>query len=319
MPLLAGEEIAADLTKHLQSCPECRNRVESLRREVHDLRTVPDSAGKGPVQAPEPRPTTIGRYLIFGKLDAGGQAQVYRALHPTLEKELVVKLGHKPLANAPDSRSLLIAEGKLRTLAQHIKEHAVSSREATELVARLARALDVIHRRGVTHQDIKPDNILMDEAGEPRLIDFGLARLRHAWNDPQETPSGGTTAFMAPEQARDERQSSGLSSDIFGLGGVLYFLLTGAPPFPGGTAEEALEQARRCAFDREALNRPGIPKRLRTICLKALAPEPGERYPSAGALAGELTAYLAGRRRLVIAASILAGLLLVGAAWAWLR
>ena len=98
-------------------------------------------------------------------------------------------------------------------------------------MAKVAGAAGFAHRRGIVHRDIKPKNILVDEAGEPRLIDFGMARLRTAWSDDRKEPDGGTFAFMAPEQARiespEDRQKVGPRSDVFALGAVLYFLLTG--------------------------------------------------------------------------------------------
>ena len=122
-------------------------------------------------------------------------------------------------------------------------------RQAAELVARLAGALAMVHRKGIIHRDIKPRNILIDESGEPRLIDFGLARRRHAWSDRVDPTWGGTLPFMAPEQARREHDRIGPLSDIFGLGAVLYFLLTGQPPFVGETEDEIWDRGlRRCDF-----------------------------------------------------------------------
>jgi serine/threonine protein kinase len=121
----------------------------------------------------------------------------------------------------------------------------------------VASAAAFAHSRGVVHRDIKPKNILVDEAGEPRLIDFGMARLRTAWSDDRKESDGGTFAFMAPEQARMEsegdRQKVGPRSDVFALGAVLYFLLTSRAPFSGRTWTEAWDRARRCAYDGAAL------------------------------------------------------------------
>ena len=120
-------------------------------------------------------------------------------------------------------------------------------------MAKVAAAADYAAPAGIVHRDIKPKNILVDEAGEPRLIDFGMARLRHAWSDDRRESDGGTFAFMAPEQARiespDDRQKVGPRSDVFALGAVLYFLLTGRAPFHGETWREAWDRARRCDYD----------------------------------------------------------------------
>jgi serine/threonine protein kinase len=161
----------------------------------------------------------------------------------------------------------------------------------------------------VVHQDIKPQNILLDDSGRPRLIDFGMARWRHAWSDSQAGPSGGTLAFMAPEQARCESERIGAASDIFALGGVLYFLLTGQVPFGGETRDESWRRAINCDFDRSALRAKGIPHRLERIVLKAMAAQPEERYASAAEMAGALDAFCQRPRRLALPA----GILLLGA------
>ena len=129
---------------------------------------------------------------------------------------------------------------------------------------------------------------MLDESGRPRLIDFGMARWRHAWSGRRAGPSGGTLAFMAPEQARGESKRVGEASDIFGLGGVLYFLLTGKAPFGGGTRKEQWRRASQCDFDRGALRAKGVPRRLERIVLKAMAAEPEDRYASAVEMADAL-------------------------------
>ena len=186
-------------------------------------------------------------------------------------------------------------------------------------VAKVAAAAAFAHRRGIVHRDIKPKNILVDEAGEPRLIDFGMARLRTAWSDDRKQPDGGTFAFMAPEQARTEspedRRKVGPRSDVFALGGVLYFLLTGNAPFPGRTWAEAWDRARRCALT----GGPCLIERsragLRRICLKAMAAKPADRYPSAEALQKALDRFVLGPKVLAVAVGVAALALLGGVAY----
>ncbi len=183
-------------------------------------------------------------------------------------------------------------------------------------MAEVAWALAYVHSRGIVHQDIKPKNIMLDESGRPRLIDFGMARWRHAWSSNRAGPSGGTLAFMAPEQARGESKRVGEPSDIFGLGGVLYFLLTGKAPFGGGTRNEQWRRASQCDFDHDALRAKRVPRRLERIVLKAMAAEPEERYASAAAMADALDDLSRRPRRLALEAAAL--LLAAPAVMMWL-
>lgn len=343
IPLLAGETVDGSLSSHLQECDTCRRRLDVFRSDIATLRsftleTVPQactSAG---------RPAQIGKYLVVGEIDSGGQANVYHAVHPTLDKELAIKLSKRVVARLSDHRPLLVAEGKLLakldhpnlaqvydldfhddlpflameyvrgpSLWKHAEEAPLSPRRAAEIVAEVARALDVVHKHGIVHQDVKPHNILIDETNRPRLIDFGMARLRHAWDDGSPRTSGGTPAFMAPEQARSEEAAVGPRSDIFALGGVLYYLLTKRIPFCAATISETLSLAGRCDFDRTALNRPDIPRSLRNICLKAMAPNPADRYLRAEEMAEDIERYLSRPRRLLrLAGLVAAALLFVG-------
>ena len=309
--------------------------------QVHHSALAAD-AGSQPNEAP--LPATIGKYLVVGRFPPSGQAEVFRVVHPQFQQERVLKLAKQPVG--PDGRSEIVEEGKImvelehphlvrvydldflgdrpylvmeyirgRNLEQYAGEKPLSPRQIAALVAKVAGAAAFAHCRGIVHRDIKPRNILVDERGEPRLIDFGMARLRTAWSDDRKEPDGGTFAFMAPEQARidspEDRQKVGPRSDVFALGATLYFLLTGQAPFRGETWREAWDRARRCEFDAEALNDRSIPAPLRRICLKAMAADPAERYSSAEGLQNALDHFVAGPKILVVAVG-LAGLVLLG-------
>ena len=344
MPLLVEESVDGSVQSHLQDCTACRQRLDLFRSDLNALRAV--SIEMPPVSAPPSRPVRIGKYLVVGTLDSGGQADVYRGLHPMLDKELAIKLGRRAVGRLSDHRPLLVAEGKLLAKLDHpglariydldfheelpflameyvrgpnLRQYAadvkVTSQKAASIVAEVGRALSVVHRHGIVHQDIKPQNILIDENNRPRLIDFGMARLRHAWDDSGEATTGGTPAFMAPEQARNDETAIGPRSDVFALGGVLYFLLTGQAPFRGENVLETLERAKRCEFDRAALDRPGIPRWLREIGLKAMAAKPGDRYGRVDEMSEQLERYLGRPRRVArFSAGAIAAIVLLGLA-----
>ena len=266
-------------------------------------------------------PGPFGKYMLVAPLDAGGQSRVYRAVHPDLGKEVVLKLA-RPSETSADAlnAAALAAEAKLladlkhpnlaqihdagvidgrqylaieyvrgRTLAQHARQAQLMPDQAVAIVAKTARALAVVHAHGILHLDIKPKNIVIDEQGEPRLIDFGLSRHEHAWSEPPvEEGLAGTLEFMAPEQARCEANNLGPAADIFSLGGVLYYLLTGSALFAARTARESLKLARENNWNRTPLAGPAIPAAIRRCCEKALAAKPAERFASAAEFAAEL-------------------------------
>jgi hypothetical protein len=165
------------------------------------------------------------------------------------------------------------------------------------------------------HQDIQPSNILIDETGQPRLIDFGVAWQQDAWSGPAKGSDGGTYAYIAPEQARLEPNRVRALSDVFALGGVLYSLLTGHAPFAAATEVEARDRACRGAFDSSALKAAGVPRGLGRICLRAMAAEPAARYATADDLAAELDRWLRMSRWTAPLAA--AAVLLLAGALAW--
>ncbi len=262
-----------------------------------------------------------GKYRIIEMLDRGGQGEVYRALHETLRRDVIIKLSRRPCPADSAARSSFLAEGRIlaglqhpniaavydldfhedraylaiefvrgQTLDQYARGRRLSPLKAAALIAQAARAVAAAHRCGVIHRDIKPKNILVDEQGTPRVIDFGLARLQDAWSvgRADEENISGTLPFMPPEQACENGPPADARTDVFALGAVLYYLLTGRAPYGGNGLAEVLTQARTCAYDRTALDRPAIPPRLRAICLKAMAPEPPDRYAGADELAAAL-------------------------------
>jgi serine/threonine protein kinase/Flp pilus assembly protein TadD len=164
---------------------------------------------------------------------------------------------------------------------------------AVELIAKLARAIHHAHEHGILHRDIKPGNILLDQNGEPHLTDFGLARLVETESTVTRTKEVlGTPSYMAPEQAVGETRKLTSATDVYGLGAVLYQLLTGHPPFAGGTTYETIQLVLERNPRRPRLSNPKIDRELETICLKCLDKDPKRRYSSALALAEDLEHWL---------------------------
>jgi WD40 repeat protein len=186
---------------------------------------------------------------------------------------------------------LPLAGGKLRSKSQNRK----STDEAARLVATVARAVHYAHQRGILHRDLKPTNILLDEAGEPHVTDFGLAKL--AEDDSGLTISAailGTPAYMSPEQATGQTKGLTTAADIYSLGAILYELVAGRPPFDAASVVEMLRKVREQEPARPHTLNPAVDRDLETICLKAMAKEPGQRYATAQDLAEDLSRYLAG-------------------------
>lgn len=161
------------------------------------------------------------------------------------------------------------------------------------LIAKVAGALDAAHGAGVVHRDIKPGNILVDRRGEPRLVDFGVARIR---DDAGITRSGlilGTPLYMAPEQFSRGRGEVGVRTDVYALGATLYHCLTLKSPFEGDTTEQVLARVLRGDPEPPGRIHPAVPRDLETVVLKAMERDPARRYPTAAALRDDLDALLA--------------------------
>src|SRR5438270_3601671 len=169
----------------------------------------------------------------------------------------------------------------------------MSIRHAAELIAKVARTVHYAHEHGILHRDIKPGNILLDDKGEPHLTDFGLARLVETESTVTRTVEVlGTPSYMAPEQAAGNNAQLTAATDVYGLGAVFYQLLTGHPPFAGGTTYETIRLLLETEPRQPRLWNPKIDRDLSTICLKCLEKDPKRRYSSALALAEDLEHWL---------------------------
>jgi len=173
------------------------------------------------------------------------------------------------------------------------RREPIPIRRAVELMANVARTVHYAHEHHILHRDIKPGNILLDQKGEPHLTDFGLARLVETESTVTRTMEVlGTPSYMAPEQAVGNNAAVSGLTDVYGLGAVFYQLLTGHPPFAGGTTYETIKLLLDSEPRQPRLWNPKIDRDLSTICLKCLEKDPKRRYASALALAEDLERWL---------------------------
>ena len=266
----------------------------------------------------------FGDYELLEEIGRGGQGVVYRAHQKSLNRTVALKvIGLGPWATEAHLKrfrreaeaaasldhplivpihevgeregccyfSMNFVEGG--QLDEVVRREPIPIRRAVELIAKVARTVHYAHEHGILHRDIKPGNILLDVKGEPHLTDFGLARLVEAESTVTRTLDVmGTPSYMAPEQAAGNNAAVSSATDVYGLGAVLYQLLTGHPPFAGGTTFETV----RLVLDTEPrpprLLNPKVDRDLSTICLKCLEKDPKRRYSSALALAEDLEHWL---------------------------
>ena len=182
------------------------------------------------------------------------------------------------------------------SLARKLKGGALPIRQAAEWTEVLARAVQAAHDHGIVHRDLKPANILLTLDGQPKITDFGLAKMARE-SHADQTRSGviiGTPTYMAPEQAHGFNKEVGPAADIHALGATLYEMLTGRPPFRAETALRTMVAVLEKEPEPPHRLRRKLPRDMETICLKCLEKEPERRYPSAAALADDLHAFRGG-------------------------
>jgi TolB-like protein/Flp pilus assembly protein TadD/predicted Ser/Thr protein kinase len=266
----------------------------------------------------------LGDYELLEEVGRGGQGVVFRARQKSLDRivalkvislgqwaskahlkrfrleaEAAAKLEHPgivPIHEVGERDgscyfSMKFVEGG--QLDEVVRRTPMSIRQAAELIAKVARTVHYAHEHGILHRDIKPGNILLDAKGEPHLTDFGLARLVESESSVTQTLDVlGTPSYMAPEQAVGNNAAVSSVTDVYGLGAVLYQLLTGQPPFAGGTTYETIRLLCETEPRNPRVLNPKLDRDLSTICLKCLEKDPKRRYSSALALAEDLERWL---------------------------
>jgi WD40 repeat protein/tRNA A-37 threonylcarbamoyl transferase component Bud32 len=201
-----------------------------------------------------------------------------------------------------------------QTLAERIATNPLAPRQAAECMKRIAEAVQYAHEQGVLHRDLKPSNVVVDSNLEPRVMDFGLARLVEQESEMTLTGMAlGSPSYMAPEQAAGRTREISATSDVYALGAILYEALTGRPPFQADTSVETMRQVIENEPVPPRLLNARVPQDLSTITLKCLEKAQAHRYPTAKALAAELARYLDGEP--ILARPISAG----ARAWRWCR
>jgi WD40 repeat protein/tRNA A-37 threonylcarbamoyl transferase component Bud32 len=264
-------------------------------------------------------------YEILEELGRGGMGVVYKARQAKLDRIVALKMilagSHASAADLLRFLAEAEAEARLRhpnivqlfesgqheglpyftlefveggTLGTKVATTTLPSREAATLVEAMARGIAHAHAHGIVHRDLKPENVLLTSTGVPKITDFGLAKRLQAGSGLTQTGAVmGTPGYMSPEQARGE--TVGTAADIYALGAILYYALTGRPPFRADTPLNTITQTLHDEPVPPRKLNPKVPRDLEVICLKCLQKAPTKRYASAEALADDLQLLLEGR------------------------
>jgi eukaryotic-like serine/threonine-protein kinase len=248
------------------------------------------------------RELRLDRIVALKMILAGAHAHPKSALRFLNEAEVIARLRHPNIVQIyglgdHEGRpfvELEYVEGG--SLAESLDGTPWPAVRAAGLIEVLARTVGEAHRQGIIHRDLKPSNVLLTSDREPKITDFGLAKVLDAdWDLTRTNSILGTPSYMAPEQAEGGANSIGPSADVYALGAILYELLTGRPPFKAATVMATLMQVRDSAPVAPSRLQPGLPRDAETICLKCLRKDPSRRYLSALELAEDLRRFLDGR------------------------
>ncbi len=320
---------APELDQYCASLPaDVREPVRSGCREALQMKALLGAAGAGDEEPFDPE--RLGDYRLVREIGRGGMGLVYEAQQISLQRTVALKVlpphltlsrtrierfrreaqaaaklqhpGIVPILGVGEVRdvhffAMELVEGE--SLQDRLErwraepEGARDFREALEIVAQLADALQYAHDHGVIHRDVKPQNVLLGKAGVPRLVDFGLAKVMGEESMSLSGELVGTPYYMSPEQALAKRVPIDARTDVFSAGVLLYELLTLHRPFEGRTPQEVLFQITFKEPRPLRSHDARIPRDLQVVCSKAMDKNPQHRYGSAGELAADLRRFLA--------------------------
>jgi len=318
-----GLDVPAD-----ELCRDCPENAERLERILATLRASEPPEESGPDETlvretrrvvTQPHLTPPG-YEVIEVLGRGGMGIVYRAKQLGLERVVALKMIIAGAHASAEDRSRFQAEAEAvaaihhpgivqvyqsdtheglpflamelcagGSLSDRLRGMPLPPAEAARMVESMARAIEHAHSKGVIHRDLKPANVLLDDKGEPKITDFGLAKRLQREDVTVTGAVMGTPSYMPPEQARGDKV--GPLADVYSLGATLYECLTGLPPFRAASRDETMRQL----LDSEPVPvrtlQPRTPRDLETICHKCLSKEPHRRYASAKDLADDLARF----------------------------
>lgn len=284
---------------------------------------------------------SFGDYELLGELGRGGMGVVFKARQKSLDRLVALKMVLRGMQAGEEELARFQAEAKAVALLEHpcivpvyeagvqdalpyftmryvegetlsaiLARGPIDQRRASALLAKIARAVQHAHERGILHRDLKPSNVILDQEGNPQVTDFGLAKRYETAEGSTQTPlthSGavlGTPSYMAPEQVSESRGTVGPASDVYSLGVILYEMLTGRPPFRAASPVDTILLVLEQDPVRPRLLNPKVEPDLEIICLRCLQKQAGFRYPSSAALASDLESWLKGESTSVRSGSL---------------
>jgi serine/threonine protein kinase/putative methionine-R-sulfoxide reductase with GAF domain len=274
----------------------------SFRASHHGYEILASLGRGGMGKVYKARQISLNRLVALKIMLAGAHASVHELARFRSEAEAVARFQHPNIVQVyefgvQDGRPFIALELLEASLAKKLAGTPLPARQAAQWIETLAKAIHYAHQHGIVHRDLKPANVLISRDGVLKITDFGMAKIVAGPSGPQSHSGAilGTPSYMAPEQAAGRSRDIGPATDVYGLGALLYELLTGRPPFRASTVPEILEQVRAAEPSAPSRHRSGVPHDLETICLTCLQKDPARRYASAQALADDLGAFLAGK------------------------